>query len=109
MIKSVAILEAAREINVKAAIEIPKDVRQVIKDMKAKETHKLSQYVLTKILENYDAAVQDQRPMCADTGLPRYYAKIGNDTSIRIQITVQSKTRRIWNYGDITVQPKGTL
>ena len=82
MIKADTILEAAREINVKAAIEIPKDVQQVIKDMKAKETNKLSQYVLTKILENYDAAAQDRRPMCADTGLPRYYAKIGNDTNI---------------------------
>jgi L(+)-tartrate dehydratase alpha subunit len=37
---------------------------------------------LTKILENYDAAIKDRSPMCADTGLPRYYAKIGNHAAI---------------------------
>jgi L(+)-tartrate dehydratase alpha subunit len=82
MIKADTILEAARELNVRAAIEIPKDVQQRIEQMEAKETNQLSHYVLKKILENYDAAIKDRSPMCADTGLPRYYAKIGNHAAI---------------------------
>ncbi len=46
------------------------------------ETNPHSRYVLGKILENYQTAIQDRSPMCADTGLPRYYAKIGNDAVI---------------------------
>jgi L(+)-tartrate dehydratase alpha subunit len=82
MINVVTVLEAARELNVKAAIEIPKDVQTRVEQLAAGETNYLSRYVLGKILENYDAAIKDRRPMCADTGLPRYYAKIGNDAII---------------------------
>ena len=82
MINTSTILEAARELNVRAAIEIPKDVQQKIEQIEAKETSQLSHYVLKKILENYDAAIKDRSPMCADTGLPRYYAKIGNNAVI---------------------------
>ena len=75
-------LETARELNVKAAIEIPKDVQQKVEQLTAEETNQHSRYVLGKILENYDTAIKERRPMCADTGLPRYYAKIGNNAMI---------------------------
>ena len=82
MIKAETILEAARELNTKAAIEIPSDVQKKVGQLAADETNHLSKYVLEKILENYDAAIKDRSPMCADTGLPRYYAKIGNNAVI---------------------------
>ena len=82
MIKAGTILEAARELNIKAAIEIPKDVQRKVEQMAAGETNHLSRYVLEKILQNYEAAIKDRSPMCADTGLPRYYAKIGNNALI---------------------------
>ncbi len=82
MIQSEVILKAAQELNIQAAIEIPKDVQQKIERMQDKETNRLSRYVLGKILENYDAAIKDKRPMCADTGLPRYYVKLGNEAAI---------------------------
>jgi len=34
------------------------------------------------MLDNYDAATDDRRPMCADTGLPRYYVKIGDNAPL---------------------------
>lgn len=82
MISANTVLEAARELNTRAAIEIPKDVEERVASLAAAETNPHSRYVLGKILENYQAAVQDRSPMCADTGLPRYYAKIGNDAMI---------------------------
>jgi L(+)-tartrate dehydratase alpha subunit len=34
------------------------------------------------MLENYEAAKEDRRAMCGDTGLPRWYVKIGNGARI---------------------------
>ena len=82
MINAGTVLEAARELNVKAAIEIPKDVQQKVEQLASEEINHYSRYVLENILQNYDAAIKDRSPMCADTGLPRYYAKIGNNALI---------------------------
>ncbi|RJQ57302.1 MAG: fumarate hydratase [Desulfobacteraceae bacterium] len=82
MIPAETILEAARELNVQAAIAVPEDVHRKIEQLKKGESQPLSLYVLGKILENYDAAIEDGRPMCADTGLPRYYVKLGNEAKI---------------------------
>ncbi len=43
-----------------------------------RKKNQLSAYVLKSMLDNYEAATEDRRPMCADTGLPRYYVKIGD-------------------------------
>ena len=94
MIHTNTILEAARELNVKAAIDIPRDVQRKVEQMEAKETNQYSHYVLVKILENYDAATKDRRPMCADTGLPRYYAKIGNNAVIEGGMVALEKALR---------------
>ena len=63
----------------KAGIEIPDDYLNGIKTMASKEDESLSSFVLGAMLENWEAAKQDRRPMCADTGLPRYYIKVGNE------------------------------
>ena len=34
------------------------------------------------MLENYEAAKEDRRAMCGDTGVPRWYVKIGNEARI---------------------------
>ena len=94
MIHTNTILEAARELNIKAAIDIPGDVQRKVEQMEAKETNQYSHYVLVKILENYDAATKDRRPMCADTGLPRYYAKIGNNAVIEGGMVALEKALR---------------
>lgn len=76
------IREVAFELNRRAAIHIPNDVRTSIRGMAERETEKLSKFVLLEIVNNYEVADEDQRPMCADTGLPRFYAKIGNEARI---------------------------
>ena len=81
-ISSELIREVAFELNRRAAIGIPKDVGDSIADMAERETEKLSKFVLLEIVNNYKVAVDEQRPMCADTGLPRFYAKVGNDAAV---------------------------
>ncbi|GJL83838.1 MAG: fumarate hydratase [marine bacterium B5-7] len=74
--------EAAFAIMQQAAIDIPEDYRLGIRSMVDGETQDLSSFVLKTMLDNWEAASGDRRPMCADTGLPRYYIKVGNDASI---------------------------
>lgn len=66
----------------RAAIEIPDDYRAGIKDMMTREEDELSRFVLQAMVENWEVAEQDRRAMCADTGLPRYYVKVGNEARV---------------------------
>ena len=36
----------------------------------------------TRCSINWDIATAERRPMCADTGLPRYYVKLGNEAAV---------------------------
>ena len=82
MISESIIRDAAFEITRQAAIRIPDDYREGVRNIRNSEKASLSCFVLDTMLDNWDAAVDDQRPMCADTGLPRYYVKFGNDAAI---------------------------
>jgi L(+)-tartrate dehydratase alpha subunit len=82
MIKNSAIEAAAYEIMARAAIEIPEDYKTGLRGMLDGEKAELSHFVLEAMLDNYDAAEEDRRAMCADTGVPRYFVKAGNDAQI---------------------------
>jgi len=82
MIKAEAIEAAANEIMARAAIDIPDDYRSGIESMIDIEKGDLSAFVLEAMLENWQVASEDRRPMCGDTGVPRYYVKTGNEAQI---------------------------
>ena len=82
MIDYQTIETAAATIMANAAIDIPPDYRRGIEDMAKWEEGELSCFVLQTMMDNWDAASEDRRPMCADTGLPRYYVKVGNHARI---------------------------
>jgi len=78
-IPNAQIEHVARELMSRAAIGIPEDFKAAVSAMAEAETSPLSKFVLDQICCNYDAAEEDQRPMCGDTGLPRFYVKMGNE------------------------------
>jgi len=83
MAVTIAQLEVvAFEVNRRAAIAVPIDAEQAFRRAADRETNPLAKYVLDAIVENAELAVLDQRPMCGDTGLPRYYVKAGNDVHL---------------------------
>jgi len=86
--------QAAYVIMKKAAIDIPEDYLTGIKGMVDREKGDLSVFVLSAMLENYEAASEDRRPMCADTGLPRYYVKIGDKTKVNSMVGLEAALRR---------------
>jgi len=108
MIPSASIEQAAYNIMVNAAIDIPEDYRESIVTMADTEQNPLSCYVLKTMVENYAAASADRRPMCADTGLPRYYVKVGNDARpqggfVAVETALRSATARATH--DIPLRP----
>ncbi|MBI4081215.1 MAG: fumarate hydratase [Candidatus Lambdaproteobacteria bacterium] len=72
------IKEVARELMARAAIGIPADFKAGVRELARAEQNPLSAFVLKQINANYDIAEADGRPMCGDTGLPRWYVKAGN-------------------------------
>ncbi len=73
------IYEVGLELMARAAIGIPQDFKDAINGMCLLEKNALSKFVLTEIQKNYEIAEADLRPMCGDTGLPRWYVKVGNE------------------------------
>ena len=66
----------------RAAIDIPPDYREGVRQARDREQSRLARFVLTEMLANWELATADRRPMCADTGLPRYYVRAGNEVAI---------------------------
>ena len=94
MIKQDAIGEAAQEIMHRAAIVIPEDYKSGIRKMVKEEENELSRFVLEAMCENWDVAEEDRRAMCADTGLPRYYVKVGNEARVEGGMVALERTLR---------------
>jgi L(+)-tartrate dehydratase alpha subunit len=74
--------DAARELMGRAAIDIPADYREGVRLARDREQNRLARFVLDQMLENWEIASADRRPMCADTGLPRYYVRLGNEAAV---------------------------
>ena len=85
---------AAYEIMKKAAIDIPDDYLTGIEAMSDTESGDLSAFVLSAMLDNYRAATEDRRPMCADTGLPRYYVKVGDKARMDSMVALEAALRK---------------
>lgn len=82
MIGKDAVEETAYELTARASIEIPDDYLAGVEKMAETEEGDLGRFVLSSMLENWQAAKEDRRAMCGDTGLPRYYVKIGNEAAV---------------------------
>lgn len=82
MIAIETIQSTAEMLMEQAAIEIPEDYLNGLKRAAEDEDGDLSSFVLEAMLQNYEAAKQDRSAMCGDTGTPRWYVKMGNETQI---------------------------
>jgi L(+)-tartrate dehydratase alpha subunit len=74
--------EVAYELNRRAAIAVPVDAKNSFVQAAARETHPDAKRALLAVIDNADTAVAQQSSMCGDTGLPRFYAKVGNNVEI---------------------------
>src|SRR5437879_10141479 len=63
-------------------MEFPADYRDGVRKARECERNRIARFVLAEMERNWDIATADRRPMCADTGLPRYYVRAGNEAVI---------------------------
>ena len=61
-----------------SVIELPKDVKNALKNAYANETDETARLNLKAIIDNIDAAHKNSIPMCQDTGLPIVFVKLGD-------------------------------
>ncbi len=99
MIPIDVVTETAKTLMEKAAIEIPDDYLAGLKAAAEVEDGDLSSFVLKAMLDNYEAAKEDRRAMCGDTGSPRWYVKMGNETTIEGgPVALEAKLREATAY-----------
>ena len=77
------IYQVAYEVCKRAAIVVPQDGLTAFGEAWQRESKPMAHFILGQILENAKLAVADARPMCGDTGLPRFYVKVGNEAQIQ--------------------------
>ena len=92
--------EAAYEAHRLAATTLPGDVKQAFERMRDRESEGLPKQVLGAIVENFHVAQEDQRPICADVGVPRVYAVVGNEAVpagglVALERAVRRATERV--------------
>jgi fumarate hydratase subunit alpha len=61
-----------------SVIELPKDVKNALKNAYANEIDETARLNLKAIIDNIDAAHENSIPMCQDTGLPIVFVKLGD-------------------------------
>jgi L(+)-tartrate dehydratase alpha subunit len=74
--------EVAYELNRRAAIAVPLDARNAFQKAAERESQPDAKRALLAVINNADVAVNQQSSMCGDTGLPRFYAKVGNNVQL---------------------------
>ena len=82
MIATDLIQKTAEDLMAKAAIEIPQDYLEGLQKAAESEDGDLSSFVLQAMLDNYEVAKQDLSAMCGDTGVPRWFVKMGNEAQL---------------------------
>ena len=82
MIAIELIQKTAEDLMEKAAIEIPQDYLEGLQEAAKSEDGDLSSFVLQAMLDNYEVAKQDRSAMCGDTGVPRWFVKMGNEAQL---------------------------
>lgn len=61
-----------------SVIQLPEDVKNALREAYENESDGTARMNLGAILENIDAAHENQIPMCQDTGLPIVFVKLGD-------------------------------
>lgn len=82
LIKKSLIEQAAYEAHRIAATILPKDVREAFHRNHAKESNATPKEALKFIIKNFEVAEADQRPICADVGVLRFYVVAGNNACV---------------------------
>lgn len=73
---------AVKELCIRAAYELGKDMVMALEKARGGEESPLGREVLDEIIENADIAMKEGMPMCQDTGVAVFFVDVGRDVAI---------------------------
>ena len=94
------ITEVVRRLCIEANCHLSRDMKERIRDFRAKESWPQAKEILDRIIENYEIADTQNQPICQDTGMACVFLKVGQDVHIQGDLTeaVNEGVRR--GYGE---------
>ena len=87
IVSSQCIIETVKNLCIKANCILPQDVKNIIDTGLAVEDWPQAKEILGRIIDNYQIAEQDEKPICQDTGLACVFVSIGQDVHIDGNLT----------------------
>ena len=86
-ITALQITEAVKRLCIKANCYLPQDMKNVIDASLAVEDWPQAKEILTRLIENYQIAEREYRPICQDTGLACVFISVGQDVHVEGSLT----------------------
>ena len=96
------ITEAVRNLCIEANYYLGDDIKEALEISKKKETWKLAEDVLDKIIINSEIACKDEMPICQDTGMACVFIEIGQDVHLvggKLEDAINEGVRRGYEEG----------
>ncbi|MGG7178927.1 fumarate hydratase [Clostridium paraputrificum] len=93
---------AIRDLCIDANYYIGSDIKKALEDSKERETFKIAEDVLDKIIINNDIACNDKMPMCQDTGMACVFLEVGQDVHFiggLVEVAINEGVRRGYEEG----------
>ncbi len=81
------ITEVVKKLCIEANRKLPADVKSCINKSLESETFETAKGILNKIIENYNIAENECKPICQDTGAACVFVNIGQDVHINGNLT----------------------
>ncbi|MGN2349367.1 fumarate hydratase [Clostridium cagae] len=76
------VIDAVKELSIKANYFLGEDIRQALEDSRDKETWNLAEDILDKIIINSEIADKEHVPICQDTGMACVFVELGQDVHL---------------------------
>ncbi|KFX55187.1 fumarate hydratase [Clostridium botulinum] len=76
------IIDAVKELSIKANYFLGEHIRQALEDSRDKETWNLAEDILDKIIINSEIADKEHVPICQDTGMACVFVELGQDVHL---------------------------
>ena len=67
---------------IEANCHLPQDMKERIESCRAQETWGAAREILDRIVENYNIADENGRPICQDTGMACVFLKVGQEVHV---------------------------
>ena len=86
-ISTLQITQTVKRLCIEANCHLPQDMKYCIESSYEEESWLQAREILERIMENYQIAEQENRPICQDTGLACVFVSIGQDVHVNGDLT----------------------